>query len=155
MRSVPTPREHGDYNMLNAVTVHQLTLNDNVQMSLYSAMSGRVEIEGKILARLNSDGVPASANAATHHANIYRHLPDNVKAIYPDDWTAYNYLMIKANDSAILYVGEAWIIESALYVNTVSKATITLTDFRDPDTTAIRALLLSNGYKIDKIEVSE
>jgi len=141
--------------MLNAVTIHEIALNDNIKMSLYSGMSGRVDIEGTVLARLNSDGVPASANAPVHHSNIYRHLPDNIKAIYPDDWTGYNYLMVKTTDGALLYIGEAWIIESALYVNSVTTATITLTDFRDPDTTALRALLLSNGYNIDKIVTSE
>lgn len=140
--------------MLAITDLRNLQLNDQISVRTYGPVDAKAQFDGVLLARLNAKGLPGDANAASHHANIYRLLPDSLKAIYADDWQSYNYLMVEEADGQIRYIGEAWLIQEAIYINTVASAQITLSDFRDPDATYVKNLLIANGYTVEGVKIT-
>lgn len=67
-----------------------------------------------------------SQTASVNHLNIYETLPSNIKQLVPNDYTKYNYLVIKLANNEIVEIGMPWIEESSIVIYQSTNAIITI-----------------------------
>lgn len=139
--------------MLTSLSLNEITVGKTIKATLYGPINGVTTLTGKVVSVLSYEGVPPWAGVNTHHANIYPELPESVRAIYDNDPTSYTYIAVKNGDT-VHYIGLPWIVESALYLETAPSVTVTLTDFTDVDTSALKHLLTENGYSVSTVVVN-
>ena len=130
------------------ITTEQLLPGDNITATLYSAVNGAGQINGKVLGVVHSQGVPPTSTAPTDHVNVYRDMSPIVQATIEDDWRSYNYIMLENADGGIVYIGTPWIVSGSLLRSDTRTATLILENFPDVDIENVRSLLAANGYVV-------
>lgn len=86
----------------------------HVQFNVYGSMGGRTTVSGTVEGIVKGHRVPALNEMRAYHASIYQLLPEEIKAVTPNDWLKYEYVMIALANNELIYVGVPWIIESTL-----------------------------------------
>lgn len=132
--------------MAEAITVAQLKIGDILTCNLYGNGAINNISEGTLIGFSSGDALRDPGNAASNHANIFPTLPNNPDNPVLDDYSSYEYLVIRKTDDAIIEVGVPWLQPASLSRLDRKTATVTIGDFDDSRLTTLRNILEVNGF---------
>jgi hypothetical protein len=113
------------------IKIADLIIDDIVSFNTYGTGTTNNVAGGKLIGISGGSNLRNPQLAATNHANIYSSLPPLGNT--PNNYTKYNYLVIKLTDGTIVEIGIPWIIEITLTRVARGTATIVITDFNSTD----------------------
>lgn len=121
------------------------------QFNTYGAVGGIQQFTGDIVGFVDGSAIPTEANGAVNHANIWTTLPQPVQDLIQNDYTSYNYFIVKADDNTNHYIGAPWIEPATLQEDSIRFVDIRLKNFNEPDFNRLRQILLLSGYRVDSV----
>ncbi len=95
----------------------------------------------KILSVLNYEAA-SGYNLAEMHARVYPTLPAGV----PNDYRAYDYLMIRFPNEKIDVIGIPWIDETSVAIHSTTDINVTIRGKGVSDIPLLRTILAANGF---------
>lgn len=130
-----------------------MEINSKVKFSIHGAINNISTIEGRVVGLLIGKWLPPGNNALINHANIYPTLPVDVRNMYDDVYSSYNYYHIVTDNGQHYYIGTIWIKEKTIVTATNRSLLVKLSDYNDATDKRIRMVLESEGYHISSISV--
>ena len=132
--------------MAETTTIDKLILGDVVSFNIVGVMTLNNVRDGILLGFESGNALRDPATAAANHANIYSAIPVSLTNPVPNDYTKYNYLLLKLVDNTVIEVGIPWINPVSISRLVRKTATVTITDWDVNQEQALTDLLTTNGY---------
>lgn len=131
--------------MAEVVSVDKILLGDVISFNLYGSNIINNVSNGKVIGIVDGTSLRNPQQAAANHANIYSSIPENPYAVVPNDFTQYNYLVVKLVDNTIAEYGIPWITPTITRLQRKT-ATVLIHDFDPSQLTSLVNLLNAHGY---------
>lgn len=138
--------------MPSPVNISNVILDDVVSFSTYSGALSDIA-DGIVVGFSAGSTLRDPTNAATRHANIWPAIPE--EDLIANDFTSYDYVLIRKTDNQLIEIGIPWIIPVTLTRSLRATATIIINDFDPNKKDAIRELLALNGFAPDSFVITE
>lgn len=132
--------------MAETAKIADLKLGDVISANLYGAGVNQNLSNVTITGFISGIALVNPQAAAVNHANIYSSLPNVPGNVTPDNYTRYNYIVVKSIDGSKREVGIPWINPSTLSRLVRQTATVTITDFDISQLQILQDMLTVNGY---------
>ena len=132
--------------MSKAIMLLELALNDIISFNTYGTGAINNVVNGVYLGSYIGLALRNPGVAATNHANVYPAIPVNPILPVPNNYTKYNYLLIRLADNSLVEIGIPWIIPVSLTRQDRKQAIIVLKDFDPDQLSSLNELLDVNGY---------
>ena len=130
--------------MSKSISVSDININDVINCTMYGH-TGLANISGGVVVGIiHGTNLLLPLVAVTHHANIYPTIPVGSNVV--NDYTAYNYLVVKLPSGYVIEVGIPWINPISVERVERSIATVTIKDFDNTREDELKALLISRGW---------
>lgn len=130
--------------MPSLVTIPDLVIKDTISFSCYGIGIINNVVNGTLIGISDGANLRDPTTAAINHSNIYAALPI-VPAPTPNDFTKYNYLVIKLTNNSIIEIGIPWVNISTLVRLTRQSVSVLVNDF-DGNTQRLKDILNDAGY---------
>ena len=127
------------------------TLDTEVSFITHGLLGGVQTFEGVVAGVVNPRSLPATANAAVNHSNIYPTLPAATKEKVLDNHLSYNYVALETNPGTIIYIGIPWISDSSLVLLTNRMLSVPILNFKEENYDRLRKVLRGAGYEVGDI----
>lgn len=102
----------------------------------------------KLIGIVTHEGVSSWISPSMMHANVYPTLPEGT----PNDYRAYEYVIIRKQDGSVTALGLPWIKEDTVTVADSVELIVTIRDKSITDIPRLRQILTSNNFS--NIDVS-
>ena len=132
--------------MSESVAIAALKPGDTVSFNLYGVGSSSNILNATLMAIELGSGLRNPAQAAANHANLYSSLPISNSNPVPNNYTGYNYLLLKNPNGEFVEIGLPWIIPNTVTRLTRQTCTIVLHDFDSGQVSALASYLTVGGY---------
>lgn len=132
--------------MPEITTIKALKLNDIISCSLYGVGTINTIVNGLIVSMTTGLGLNNPIAAAAEHANLYASIPVDLENPIPNDYTLYNYLVVKLPDATVIEVGIPWLNPITLTRLQRKTATVVLRDFDPDQLQTLQDTLNINGF---------
>jgi len=140
--------------MSEMVEISKLNIGDTVTFNCYGLNDVPNVVNGILQGISSGNNLKYPSLAAVNHANIYSSLPSQNVMPVPNDYTKYNYLVIRMPDNSILEFGIPWIQPNSVSRLLMQTATVVIKNFDSSLVNSLSNLLMSNGYSDITISLS-
>lgn len=140
--------------MPESITIDNANINDVISFINYGTAIIPNITDGTLIGLSSGDSLRDPFAAATNHANIYPALPNLPEDPTPNDYTKYNYFVIRKTDTTIVEIGLPWIIPSSMVRLLRKTALVTIQDFDEGQLANLNEVLLVNGFLDFNITIS-
>lgn len=96
----------------------------------------------KLIGFVNYEGVASWISPAVLHATVYPTLPEGV----PNDYRAYEYVLLRKQDNTVAALGLPWIKEDTVTVSDSVELIVTIRGKSISDINNLRQVLTSNNF---------
>ncbi len=138
-------------------TLSQLKVKDVVSWSHYSTINPPNIVEAEIVGFIASNGLRAPETAAANHGNIYSSLPVVNGIVTPNDYTKYDYILLRKQIGvdvgppatpiyAYYEIGIPWIVPASITRTNRESLILQIDDFDTNRLDAIVRILKNNGF---------
>jgi hypothetical protein len=132
--------------MAEQAAVENIKINDIVSFYCYGVGIVNGVVDGRVVSISSGLGLQNPVEAAVNHANIYSSLPTVPYNPIPDDYTKYNYFLIKLSNNELIEIGIPWINPTSLTRLLRGKIIVSINDFDVSQLPSLKELLTTNGY---------
>lgn len=126
-------------------THSDFALGSKLRCITHSSVNNTMQHEGTVVGVASGLALPAHAGASVFHTRIYPTLPEEVREVVADDELSYDYVILRADDGQLFYIGTPW-ISSIENISTLVRNVVIHGSDEIADDRIIKDLLLM-GYK--------
>lgn len=138
---------------MELVNRSDLNIGDVVSFSIYGNGIVADISEGTIVSFSSGDILRNAAGAAANHANLYPVLPNLDSDPTPNDYTKYQYLVIRTTDGSVVEIGDPWIVSNTISRMVRATARVTIGDFDSSRLPILMEALSVYGFGVPIVEI--
>ena len=130
---------------MNSGTILELLPGVKFSCTFYGQSLNNIT-QGVIVGKHNGTVLRDPQTANVNHINVYPTIPNQVQQNIPNDYTKYDYILVKLLDGTLAEIGLPWIVPESITIHQVANTTITVPDCDQAGAAPILALIRSIGY---------